>query len=163
RVWTERVYVPNIVAQEVPVTRQVAVRGTQTINYQVAKVVPITTTRKVAINTVKMVAQEIVTQRPVVVYKTVPLGSSLALGVPAPASTTTTARQPTLNNTDTIAIQPKNTSKAPSVERSAKRQSPLNEDSDGETFPGRDSNSGNKPSKKGATQPFEEGSIKIPA
>lgn len=162
RVWTERVYVPNVVSQEVPVTRQVAVRGTQTINYQVARVVPITTTRKVAVNTVKMVAQEIVTQRPVVVYKTIPLGSSLALGVPAPASTTTTARQPTLNNTDTIAIQPKNTSKAPAVDRTTKRQTPLNEAAEEEAFPERDSNSGNKPPKKGATQPFH-GSIKAPA
>ena len=53
RFWTERTYVPNVVAEQVPVTRQVAVRGTQTINYQVAKMVPVTTTRKVAVNTVK--------------------------------------------------------------------------------------------------------------
>src|SRR4029077_942627 len=93
--WTERVYVPNVVAQQVPVTRQVAVRGTQTINYQVARVVPICTTRKVAVNTVRMVSEEIVTQRPITVFKTVPMGSSLALGVPAAAPTTTTALQPT--------------------------------------------------------------------
>ncbi|MGQ0634218.1 MAG: hypothetical protein ACT4QC_06395 [Planctomycetaceae bacterium] len=105
----QRMYVPNVVAQQIPVTRQVAVRGTQTINYQVARVVPITTTRKVAVNTVRMVAEEVVTQRPVTVMKVVPFGSTLAYGAPLAAPSTTTALQPT---TDTLAIRPKDTRKA---------------------------------------------------
>jgi hypothetical protein len=154
--WTERVYVPNVVAEQISVTRQVAVRGSQTINYQVAKVVPICTTRKVAVNTVRMVSQEIVTQRPVTVFKTVPLGSSLALGVPAPAPTTTTALQPTDGATP-IAIKPKNSSKAASTERTAKNVQSNLEDSDEDAFEQRnDNNSGNpKPRKSGA--------IKVPA
>lgn len=140
--WTERVYVPNVVCQQVPVTRQVAVRGTQTINYQVAKVVPICTTRKVAVNTVRMVCEEIVTKRPVTVFKTVPMGSSLALGVPATAPTTTTALQPT-NDSKTIAIQPKNSSKAAAPERTAKNVPSNLEDSDEDAFERSDNNSGN--------------------
>jgi hypothetical protein len=158
RYWTERMYVPNVVAEQVPVTRQVAVRGTQTINYQVAKMVPITTTRKVAVNTVKMVAQEIVTQRPVTVFKTVPLGSSLAFGVPAAAPTTTTALQPTPSS-DATAIMPKNSSKAASP--ITKNPSSLNSEDDEEPFNSRSSNSrGSKTPKK--TDP-ENGAIKVPA
>jgi len=157
RVWTERIYVPNVVAQQVPVTRQVAVRGSQTINYQVAKVVPITTTRKVAVNTVKMVAQEIVTQRPVTVYKTVPMGSSLALGIPAASPTTTTALQPT-PNAEATAILPKNGAKGPNPERMAKRPM-LNEGEDEATF---DRSEPKAKKKTPPTQP-EQGSIKVPA
>jgi hypothetical protein len=155
RVWTERIYVPNVVTQEVPVTRQVAVRGSQTVNYQVAKMVPITTTRKVAVNTVKMVAQEIVTQRPVTVFRTVPMGSSLAFGIPAGApTTTTTALQPTPNS-EATAILPKNRDKGPSPERISKRPDPLDrEDEDGDTF----DRSGSGDSKKKSSQ----NSIKVP-
>jgi hypothetical protein len=154
RVWTERIYVPNVVTQEVPVTRQVAVRGTQTVNYQVARTVPITTTRKVAVNTVKMVAQEIVTQRPVTVFRTVPMGSSLAFGVPAAAPTTTTALQPTPSS-EATAILPKNRDKGPSPERTAKRPDPLdNNDDEGDTF----DRSGSGDSKKKSSQ----NSIKVP-
>ncbi len=159
RVWTERTYVPNVVTEQVPVTRQVAVRGTQTVNYQVARMVPVTTTRKVAVNTVKMVAQEIVTKRPVTVYKTVPMGSSLALGVPATAPTTTTALQPTPNS-EATAILPKNSGKTPSPERTAKRPDPIeNNEDDGDTF---DDRSGSSNSKKRDIQP-RSSSIKVPA
>ncbi len=106
--WSEKVYVPNVVCQQVPVTRQVAVRGTQAVNYQVSKMVPVCTTRKIAVNTVRMVCEEVVTKRPVTVFKTVPIDGALALGVPpATAPTTTTALQPT-NDATPIAIRPKN-------------------------------------------------------
>jgi hypothetical protein len=36
---------PNIVTQQIPVTRQVAVRGTRTVNRTVARIVPVTTRR----------------------------------------------------------------------------------------------------------------------
>lgn len=161
-VWYTRHYVPNIVAQQVPVTRQVAVRGTQTINYQVAKMVPVTTTRKVAVNTVKMVAQEIVTQQPVVVFKTVPMGSSLAQGAPAASSSATAALQPTPDS-ERIAIQPRNSSKAATGSRAAKVPTPLNDDSDLDAFESRSSNSGNSATpKKTPTRP-DQGSIKVPA
>lgn len=105
----ERVYTPNIVAQQVPVTRQVAVRGTQTINYQVAKVVPIHSTRRVAVNTVRMVAQEIVTQRPVTVMKTIPWGSAYASGG-AYSPSAQAARHPNLAE-EATAILPKDSAR----------------------------------------------------
>ena len=128
QVWAERMYVPNVVAEQVPVTRQVAVRGTQTVNYQVCRMVPVTTTRKVAVNTVRMVAEEIVTQRPVTVFKTVPLGSSLALGAPA----TTPAPRAALQSTpqgERTAINPRETRKAASPEQ-PKRHESLNSEED---------------------------------
>jgi hypothetical protein len=82
RVWSERTYVPNIVSQQVPVTRQVAVQGVRTVNYQTARLVPVTTTRRVAVNTVRMVSQEIVTRQPYTVMKTIPMGTGLAWGGP---------------------------------------------------------------------------------
>ena len=159
RVWVERTYVPNIVAEQVPVTRQVAVRGTQTVNYQVARMVPVTTTRKVAVNTVKMVAQEIVTKRPITVYKTVPMGSSLALGVPPAEPSTTTALQPTPDS-EVMAIKPKGSNKSSSPERIVKRPDPINRDDDeGDTFDDR-SGSGNS-RKKDVDKDIN--SIKVPA
>ncbi|MSR58689.1 MAG: hypothetical protein EXS05_13720 [Planctomycetaceae bacterium] len=126
----ERIYTPNVVAQQVPVTRQVAVRGTQTVNYQVAKVVPIHSTRKVAVNTVRMVAQEIVTQRPVTVMKTIPWGSAYASGGPlAPA--TTTAKQPNLAE-EATAILPKDSARRAAeeaAERSARVPDPVDPES----------------------------------
>src|SRR5207253_1783822 len=89
QVYSRRVYVPNVVAQAVPVTRTVAVHGTKTVNYQVSRMVPYTTTRKVAVNTVKMVSQEVITHHPVTTMRTVPVGSAFALApsIGAPAAT----------------------------------------------------------------------------
>src|SRR5262249_10204625 len=97
----------------------------------------------------KMVAQEIVTQRPVTVFKTVPMGSSLAFGAPAAAPTTTTALQPTPNS-EATAILPKGSSKNSAPERTAKRPEPLNSGDDEDAFE-------NRELKK------KSGSIKAPA
>ena len=82
RVWAERTYVPNVVCQQIPVTRHVAVQGTRTVNYQVSRVVPFTTTRKVAVNNVRMVAETIEVNQPITVMRTVPMGTGLAFGGP---------------------------------------------------------------------------------
>jgi hypothetical protein len=79
-VTTHRQYVPNIVAYNVPVTRQVAQYGTRKVAYNVTRMVPTTTTRKVAINTVRYVSEEIVRQQPVTVMRQVPIGSTIAFG-----------------------------------------------------------------------------------
>jgi hypothetical protein len=73
-----RHYVPNIVAQSVPVTRQVAIRGTQQVTYNVTRMEAYQTTRQVAVNTVKYVDHEVVAMRPVTVMRTVPIGSRVA-------------------------------------------------------------------------------------
>lgn len=74
----QHAYVSNIQTVNVPMTRRVAVHGTRKVNHRVTRYVPHTTTQKVAVNTVKMVSQEVVTRRPVTVYRSVPLGTSLA-------------------------------------------------------------------------------------
>jgi hypothetical protein len=155
--WGERVYTPNVITQQVPVTRQVAVRGTQTVNYQVSKVVPITTTRRVAVNTVKMVAEEIVTQRPVTVMKTIPFGSAYAFGTPIGNSGSRTALQPT-PDAGATAILPKDTPKKAPVERSAKL--PESEGGDEDDFDTRESDAGESNIKGKKTT---RSSLKIPA
>ena len=70
----ERTYVPNVVTENIPVTRQVAIPGVRQVSYQVTRMIPYTTTRKVAVNSVRMVAQEVVTHHAVTVMR--PVGSS---------------------------------------------------------------------------------------
>lgn len=89
RVTTQRQYVPNIVAHQVPVTRQVARRGTRQVSYNVTRMVAERKTRKVAVTNVRYVAEEIVRKQPVTVYRTIPTGSTLAYGIPAYGTSTT--------------------------------------------------------------------------
>ncbi len=77
---THRQYVPNVVAHNVPVTRQVAVRGTQTVNYQVARLEPHTVTKQVAVRKVRYEDEQVVAMRPVTTYRTVPIGTQTAYG-----------------------------------------------------------------------------------
>ncbi|HCS54123.1 hypothetical protein [Rubinisphaera sp.] len=79
-VTTHRQYQPNIVAQQVPVTRQVAIRGEQTVSYQVARVVPETTTRQVAVRKIRWEDEQVVASLPVTSYRTVPIGTQTAYG-----------------------------------------------------------------------------------
>jgi hypothetical protein len=129
--YAQRTYVPNVVTQQIPIQRQVAVRGTQTVAYQVPKLVTVTTNRRVAVNRVRMVAQEIVARQPVTVFKTVPVGPAYAFGVPASAPEAATALQPTPDadlGTRT-AIRPKDSTRAPNTEKPAARN-PLDDDAD---------------------------------
>ncbi len=73
-----RTYQPNVVSQQVPVTRQVAVQGTRQVTYNVTRYEPQQTTRKVAVNETRMVAEKITVNRPVTVYRDVPVGTSIA-------------------------------------------------------------------------------------
>ncbi|GAB4145512.1 MAG: hypothetical protein Tsb009_17670 [Planctomycetaceae bacterium] len=82
RTVARREYVPNTVAYQVPVTRQVAVRGTRQVTYQVTRMQPYTTTRKVAVNTVRYVSRKVVQRHPVTVWRTVPIGSTIAYSTP---------------------------------------------------------------------------------
>lgn len=94
-----REYVNQTVAQQVPVTRRVAIQGTRQVTYNVPRTVAVQATRKVAVNTMKYVDEEVVVMQPVTVvksipttrtsYRFVPAGSTLAL---APASTDTALR-----------------------------------------------------------------------
>ncbi len=86
---TRRQYLPNYVAQTIPVTRQVAIPGTKQVTYNVTKLEPYKTTRKVAVNSVRMVAEEVTQLQPVTVMRTVPTGTRLAYVPPTTLGTAT--------------------------------------------------------------------------
>tara|TARA_R110002095_G_scaffold94422_3_gene82389 strand:+ start:230519 stop:231499 length:981 start_codon:yes stop_codon:yes gene_type:complete len=69
---TSRHYVPNVVTQNVPVTRQVAMHQTRKVTYNVARMVPYTTTRKVAVNSTRYVKTTVTAMKPVTVMRSIP-------------------------------------------------------------------------------------------
>jgi hypothetical protein len=73
-----RHYVPNQVVAQVPVTRQIAQQGTRQVTYNVTRYEPHETTRRVAVNETKYVAEERTVTKPVVAYRTVPVGTQVA-------------------------------------------------------------------------------------
>lgn len=98
-----RQFIPQTVAQQVPVRRRVAVQSVQQRTYQVTKYVKEQTTQKVAVNRVRWVEDEVIALKPVTVVKTVPTtrtawtwqtyGAPTATAwVTAPAATTTALR-----------------------------------------------------------------------
>ncbi len=91
---TNRQYVPNYVAQAVPVTRQVAVHGTQQVTYNVTRMEPYKTTRKVAVNSVRMVAEEVTEMHPVTVMRSIPTGTRVAYVSPSSLAASRTALAP---------------------------------------------------------------------
>ncbi len=93
---TRRQYCPNVVSAQVPYTRQVAIRGTQTVNYQVARLEPYTTTKRVAVRRIRYEDQQVVAMVPTTIHRTVPIGTQTAFGfVPFQAGgTTVTAQAP---------------------------------------------------------------------
>ncbi|HEX6985636.1 MAG TPA: hypothetical protein VF170_09675 [Planctomycetaceae bacterium] len=78
RYTAHRYYVPNQVVAQVPVTRHVAQHGTRQVTYNVTRYEPHTTTRQVAVNETKWVAEEQTVTKPVVAYRTVPVGTTVA-------------------------------------------------------------------------------------
>lgn len=86
----QRQYVPRMVAQTIPVTRQVATRSERQVTYNVTKMVPYQTTRKVAVNKVRYVDQKVTAMRPVTVMRSVPIGTRMTYGTPVIGGTRTT-------------------------------------------------------------------------
>lgn len=102
--FARRQFVPQTIAQQVPVRRRVAVQTIQQRSYQVTKYVKEQTTQKVAVNRVRWVEDEVIALKPVTVVRTIPTtqtawamqpyGAPTATAwIPAPA--TTTALRPT--------------------------------------------------------------------
>ena len=89
-----REYVPNVVAQTIPVTRRVARNTTRQVTYNVTRMEARQTTRRVAVNTVRYVAEEVTAMRPVTVMRTVPIGTSVAFAVSPFGVGTATALAP---------------------------------------------------------------------
>ena len=90
-----RSYQPNIVTQNIPVTRQVAVPSTRQVTYNVTRYEARQTTRKVAVQTTKYVEAEETVMTPRTVYRTVPTGTAITYGaVPYGVPTSRTALAP---------------------------------------------------------------------
>jgi hypothetical protein len=73
KVVATRQFVPQTFTAQVPVTRRVAVQSVRQQTYQVTKYVPEQTTRKVAVNKVRWVEEEVVAMKPITVMQTVPV------------------------------------------------------------------------------------------
>lgn len=91
-----RQWVPNYITTSVPVTRMVATQQVRTVTYNVTRYEQFRTVQKIPVNRVVMVPEDITVQRPITVYRTVPIGTSVAW-VPAGsfAGGTATALGPT--------------------------------------------------------------------
>ncbi len=111
--YATREYQSQVVTQQVPTTRRVAVHGTKQMTYNVNRTVAVQSTRKVAVNTIDYVDEEVVVMQPVTVvksvpttrttYRLVPAGSAMAY---APA-VTNTALMPTPDPVNAQAVPKK--------------------------------------------------------
>ncbi len=93
--YATREYQSQVTAQQIPVTRRVAVHGSKQVTYNVARLVPQQATKRITVNTVKYVDEEVVSMQPVTVMKTVSMTQTAFRFVPAG---TATALAPVLNN-----------------------------------------------------------------
>ena len=78
--YTSRQYVPNRVACTVPVTRQVAVRGTRRVTVHDTKMVAERKTERVAVHKLRHRERVVTVMRPQTAYRTVPIGTRTAYG-----------------------------------------------------------------------------------
>ena len=67
----ERTYVPNVITEQIPVTRQVAVPGVRQVTYQVPRTVAYTTKRLVTVQSTRYVAERVTQQVPVTTMRMV--------------------------------------------------------------------------------------------
>lgn len=110
-----RTFVPQTMTCTVPCSKRVAVAGMKQVTYNVTQMVPQQTTRKVAINTVRYVEEEITAMKPVTVARTMQVGTRVSY---APPGTTggTTATGPGPSNGGQIGLTP-----TPDTNSSARR------------------------------------------
>jgi len=78
--YTSRQYVPKMMACTVPVSRQVAVRGTRRVTINETKMVAHKTTERVAVQKLQYRERVVTVMRPQTAYRTVPIGSQLTYG-----------------------------------------------------------------------------------
>jgi len=123
----QRSYVPQTIVQNVPVTRQVAIRGTRKVTYNVTRMVPHRTTRTVAVNSVRYVDQQVTAMRPVTVMRTVQVGgASTMAALPSVGSRTALVPIPdgeSSSRAARTATQDRSTSEGTVIPGRARRQS----------------------------------------
>jgi hypothetical protein len=153
---TSREYIPNLVAFNVPVTRQVAIRGTQRVAVQETRMVAEKREEQVPYQRLVMRREERTVMRPETAWRTVPIGTATAWGpwgatqtvyaLPSTESSRTAAtpqpddrfreraaRKPSAANseTDLAPVSPADTGSEPSFEPPAyERARPLPADAD---------------------------------
>ncbi|MCH2202352.1 MAG: hypothetical protein MK102_10300 [Fuerstiella sp.] len=116
--YTSRQYVPKMMACSVPVTRQVAVRGTRRVSVHETKMVAHKTTERVAVQKLNYRDRVVTVMRPQTAYRTVPIGSRLAYGYGGYGLGSTTAFAPIIEDSRTA----HNPEPDPSFQRSARRE-----------------------------------------
>ncbi|MFN9718509.1 MAG: hypothetical protein ACK58L_07440 [Planctomycetota bacterium] len=79
---TSRQYVPNMVSCNVPYTRQVAIQGTRRVTVQETKMVAERKTERIPVQKLVMKKEEVTVMRPQTAYRTVPIGTQTAYGMP---------------------------------------------------------------------------------
>lgn len=94
---TTREYVPQTIAQQVPVTRRVAVQGTRQVTYNVTRMEPYQTTQRVAVTEPRWEEVEVTVMKPMTVVKTMAVGTQVTY-VPAGSIGTATALRPYPDN-----------------------------------------------------------------
>jgi len=96
-----RQFIPQTMTCTVPCTKKVAIQGQKQVTYNVTSMVPQQTTRKVAVNTVRYVEEEITAMKAVTVAKTMQVGTRISyapVGSGAGGDGGRTALQPTPDN-----------------------------------------------------------------
>jgi hypothetical protein len=76
---TSREYMPNVMAFSVPVTRQVAVRGTQRMTLQETRLVRDVRNERVPVQKLVYKPQQRTVMRPETTWRTVPIGTAVAM------------------------------------------------------------------------------------
>lgn len=145
----ERNYVPNVITEQIPVTRQVAVPGVRQVTYQIPKTVAFTTRRQVAVQSTRYVAEKVQQQVQVTTMRMVqvnPTGTGMAYGYPGTIGTanlpgyfpsgTAAVPDPLFNPTRTATrIDPVTPSAAPIPARTTRPRSSLIEGAADEMTP----------------------------
>jgi hypothetical protein len=104
--YTARQYVPKMMACTVPVSRQVAVRGTKRMTYNETKMVAHKETERVAVQKLQYRERVVKVMRPQTAYRTVPIGSQLAYGYGGYGTSGMTAFAPTIIDSRSARLNP---------------------------------------------------------
>jgi hypothetical protein len=127
-----RQYVPQTVAEQVPVTRRVSMQTVQKQEYQVTRYVPEQTTRKVAVNRIKWVEDEVIAMKPVTVVKNVPVTRTAWTW--APVGTTMAVAPSATQLSLAPTADPISSAKKPDENRTARRPVPEPRDASDDVF-----------------------------
>lgn len=137
-----RKFVPQTMTCQVPCKKQVAVQGMKQVTYNVTRMQPTQTTRKVAVNKVSYQQQEVTVMAPHAVTKTVQVGTKISYVHPANVSSMASAASNNCNPTNNTALTP-----TPDAKASAANPKPAQNAMNPDNF--------NKNNTSGALEPYD--------